>query len=118
MFRVGMYRSAGWCFSCGRQTVMVKPRVNHLLHLALSVVTLGLWLIVWAALGFRNSERPPVLRELWHGGRQRAYARRVRAADALTLSASQPLVLGLSTRSSVRRSRPLPQATTASAAAG
>ena len=59
MFRVGMYRSAGWCFSCGRQTVMVKPRVNHLLHLALSVVTLGLWLLVWAALGFRNSERPP-----------------------------------------------------------
>ncbi len=59
MLTVGLYRSSGWCYACGRQTVMVKRRVNHLLHLLLSLATLGLWLVVWAALGFRNSERPP-----------------------------------------------------------
>jgi hypothetical protein len=32
--------------------------VNHAL-LLLSVLTLGLWLVIWAALGFRNAERPP-----------------------------------------------------------
>lgn len=31
------------------QAVMLKPgtKVNHLLHLILSLVTLGIWLIVW-----------------------------------------------------------------------
>jgi hypothetical protein len=30
---------------------------NHVLHLLLSVVTCGLWLPVWAIIGWRNSER-------------------------------------------------------------
>jgi hypothetical protein len=32
------------------QAVMVQPgtKVNHLLHLVLSLITLGIWLIVWA----------------------------------------------------------------------
>ena len=59
MLDLGLYRSSGWCYACERQSVMEKRRINHLLHLWLSVLTLGVWLLVWAALGFRNAERPP-----------------------------------------------------------
>jgi hypothetical protein len=48
-----------WCPVCGRQSLFQKPRINHVLHLILSIVTLGLWLFVWAFLGFVNSSRQP-----------------------------------------------------------
>lgn len=36
------------------QAVLVRPgtRVNHILHLILSILTLGLWLIVWVWIAF------------------------------------------------------------------
>lgn len=44
------------------QAVLVKGRrPNHLLHLVLSVLTLGLWLIVWAALAILGGEKRMVL---------------------------------------------------------
>jgi hypothetical protein len=37
-------------------TVSGKP-VNHILHLILSIITLGLWLFVWGTLGAWGGER-------------------------------------------------------------
>lgn len=35
------------CKTCNKRTLHVQTTPNHVLHLLLSVVTIGLWLIVW-----------------------------------------------------------------------
>lgn len=42
------------CPTCRRQRLVVREQPNHVLHLLLSVVTLGLWLIVWFWLATTN----------------------------------------------------------------
>lgn len=37
-----------FCKTCGRQTMHLVSRPNHILHLILSIITLGAWLLVWA----------------------------------------------------------------------
>lgn len=44
------------CRTCGKPTLHLVERPNHILHLLLSVFTLGLWLIVWIFQLF--GERP------------------------------------------------------------
>ena len=43
-----------FCYNCNKRTKAVKPAINHILHLLLSVFMLGIWLIVWAILGIRQ----------------------------------------------------------------
>ena len=38
---------SGFCKMCDRQVVVSRPGTNHILHLLLSILTAGLWLIVW-----------------------------------------------------------------------
>ena len=45
------------CARCGVQTMHVQEKPNHVLHLLLSVFTIGIWLPVWALVGFLG-ERP------------------------------------------------------------
>lgn len=52
-------QSSAYCHVCGRQSLFQKPRINHVLHLILSLVTLGLWLLVWAILGIINAGKQP-----------------------------------------------------------
>jgi len=33
--------------ACGKMTLHIAPRTSHILHLLLSVITLGVWLLVW-----------------------------------------------------------------------
>lgn len=44
----------GFCPACNKRTKVYsnKPekKTNHILHLLLSIVTLGVWLLVWALL--------------------------------------------------------------------
>jgi hypothetical protein len=44
---MAMHQTSAFCWSCDAQTLHQRPGVNHILHLLLSIVTLGLWLIVW-----------------------------------------------------------------------
>ena len=37
----------GWCFECEHRVLVRRRGVNHLLHLALTVLTAGIWVIVW-----------------------------------------------------------------------
>ncbi|MFZ0545319.1 MAG: hypothetical protein WAM60_07765 [Candidatus Promineifilaceae bacterium] len=37
---------AGYCKACGEKRKLARPKVNHILHLLLSLVTAGFWLIV------------------------------------------------------------------------
>lgn len=35
------------CIDCGKQSVHIQQTPNHILHLLLSLVTFGIWVIVW-----------------------------------------------------------------------
>jgi hypothetical protein len=56
---VSVKQSSAYCHVCQRQSLFQKPRINHVLHLILSIVTLGLWLIVWLILGIINASKSP-----------------------------------------------------------
>lgn len=55
---MSVQQTSAFCPVCERQSRFQKERINHLLHLVLSVLTLGLWLIVWVAVGIANSSKP------------------------------------------------------------
>ncbi len=40
------------CARCGIQTMHMREEPNHVLHLLLSVFTIGIWLPVWVVVGF------------------------------------------------------------------
>jgi hypothetical protein len=37
-----------WCKACGRRTLHVQKRPTHLLHLVLTLLTFGFWIIPWS----------------------------------------------------------------------
>jgi hypothetical protein len=43
------------CHNCREIVVVEKEEVNHVLHMIMSVVTGGLWLLVWALMVFTNN---------------------------------------------------------------
>jgi len=47
-----------YCARCRHQHVFVPSPVNHRFHLILSLFTLGLWLVSWAAVCIGNVLRP------------------------------------------------------------
>ena len=47
---MGVKTSGGYCRHCNKNVMTQKNTPNHLLHLILSVFTLGLWVIVWLLL--------------------------------------------------------------------
>jgi len=47
----------GFCRTCNRPSLIRRKGVNHVLHLLLTLVTLGLWLPVWVVLSAMNNER-------------------------------------------------------------
>ena len=78
------------------QAVLVRGRrVNHILHLFLSIFTCGLWIIVWLALGLFGGEKRDVVRvdergvvytrqQSWTGPHDHA------KSNTLTLSGAAP----------------------------
>ena len=36
-----------YCKGCQRAVLAQRPKVNHILHLLLSILTAGIWIIVW-----------------------------------------------------------------------
>ena len=47
-----------YCHYCQRMTLHSREGVNHLLHLILTILTSGLWLLVWIALIVMSKFRP------------------------------------------------------------
>lgn len=43
------------CKACQKPTLHVGPQTSHLLHLVLSVITVGVWLPVWVIVELSNS---------------------------------------------------------------
>jgi hypothetical protein len=46
------------CHKCEKVAPHLGKKVNHVLHLLLSVFTLGFWLIIWLLVG---NSRPPIV---------------------------------------------------------
>lgn len=45
-----------WCDACGQQVMVTARTPNHVLHLLLTVLTAGLWLIVWICAGLASKK--------------------------------------------------------------
>ena len=43
--------SQSFCRTCGRPTLHTKNGTNHILHLLLTLVTCGCWVVIWALDG-------------------------------------------------------------------
>lgn len=39
------------CKSCGQATMHVQQKPNHVLHLLLTIFTVGIWLPIWFLVG-------------------------------------------------------------------
>lgn len=39
--------STGYCKVCAKQTKIARPGTNHILHLILTVITFGIWSVIW-----------------------------------------------------------------------
>lgn len=48
-----MYLNQAFCMHCGQHRLVKAAGVNHILHLLLTVVTGGLWIIPWCILAMR-----------------------------------------------------------------
>jgi hypothetical protein len=46
-----------WCRSCRSETLHIQKPPNHLLHFLLTLATLGVWVIPWIYLSFKQ-DRP------------------------------------------------------------
>jgi hypothetical protein len=45
--KMGMQYKSGFCKQCGEQRKVERKGTNHILHLILSVLTVGVWVIIW-----------------------------------------------------------------------
>jgi hypothetical protein len=54
---MALAQTSGWCNVCQQQRMMTKPKINHVLHLILTVITIGLWGLVWLTLAIINMDK-------------------------------------------------------------
>lgn len=46
-----------YCKNCGRQTIHLQPSTSHVLHLLMTILTFGVWVIVWFLVAQSNSSQ-------------------------------------------------------------
>lgn len=46
-----------FCKTCGKQTMHLQPSTSHVLHLLMTILTAGLWLIVWFFVAQSNGSQ-------------------------------------------------------------
>lgn len=45
------------CDTCGKPVLHVVPSTSHLLHLVLSIITVGFWVPVWLLISMNNGSQ-------------------------------------------------------------
>lgn len=50
---MGDDRTSRFCRTCNRQALATRPGTNHILHLLISVFTLGLWIPMWILISIK-----------------------------------------------------------------
>jgi len=43
------------CKNCKKMTQHTQPSTSHILHLLLSIITSGVWVVIWLLVGMSNS---------------------------------------------------------------
>lgn len=49
---MGIETRSGYCNDCGERRKLERNGVNHVFHLILTLVTVGLWGIIWILAAF------------------------------------------------------------------
>jgi hypothetical protein len=44
---VAEQKTGKYCKNCQKRVMAIRPGTNHLLHLVLAVLTVGLWIPIW-----------------------------------------------------------------------
>jgi hypothetical protein len=47
-----------FCFYCKKKTLHLQIKINHILHLLLTILTIGFWVIIWFCLVFLKDKEP------------------------------------------------------------
>lgn len=50
---------SGFCPTCNQQRLMRRQGTNHVLHLVLTVLTIGIWGLVWIFVAVSNKGTAP-----------------------------------------------------------
>ena len=50
---MAMQYKSGYCKQCKDQRKVERKGTNHILHLLLSILTAGIWLIVWIGIAIK-----------------------------------------------------------------
>jgi predicted nucleic-acid-binding Zn-ribbon protein len=45
-----------YCKNCKKITLHIKKRINHILHLLLSIITFGVWFFIWLLIALFTSD--------------------------------------------------------------
>ena len=45
------------CSECRKPTIHIQPKTSHVLHLLLSLITVGIWVPVWLLIALNNSSQ-------------------------------------------------------------
>ncbi len=46
-----------YCKACKSKTMHVQPSTSHILHLLLSIITSGIWIVIWIIIAMNNSSK-------------------------------------------------------------
>jgi len=49
---MGNYQHMFFCKNCDKSTLHITERPNHVLHVILSIISVGIWIPVWFILSF------------------------------------------------------------------
>jgi len=50
-------QTMNYCRTCAKKTIFIGPDTSHLLHLVLSIITMGIWLPVWIIVHMNNATK-------------------------------------------------------------
>ena len=50
---MGEEKTQKYCKQCKSQVLAVRPTANHILHFLITILTCGLWVIMWILISIR-----------------------------------------------------------------
>ncbi len=50
---MAIQEKGGFCVTCNKNVMVRRKGTNHILHLLLSIITFGFWIIVWILVALK-----------------------------------------------------------------
>ena len=48
------------CAKCQKKTLHIEQKINHILHLLLTIFTAGFWIVAWIYIAFSHNKKTQV----------------------------------------------------------